>query len=251
VKFFRISKWETYQHYHQPRPKWLKVYTTINDFDTDWRGLSDAELGQLVRLMAYAALHENTIPHDATLLQEILELDSPLHLDKFSQLGVITVFPDKASCLSREKSRLNSREKSSVPSSEIRVQSSEGRDQNKKKKKKPGRLDDARVVLAYLVEKTGRSFGASSDFPVENIEKCLVREKATVEDCKLVIDYKLNQWAGTDLVLNVNPTTPFRPCNFQKYLDEAKAGPGNADVTSEAAAEARMARLREKYGEAI
>ena len=83
--------------------------------------------------------------------------------------------------------------------------------------------DEASLVLDHLNKTTGRQFTN-----LDNIQKCLKREDATVEDCRLVIDHKWAEWGGTDLAKNVNPTTPFRPSHFRAYLDEAKAGPVRA-----------------------
>ena len=136
MKFFCIEKWGKFQHYDKPRPPWIKIYTSINDSDTDWRPLLDHELGQLMRLSAYAALHENTLPFNAEYLEEDLEFDQSLDLDRFAKLGIIKVFPNKSSCLSREKSRVSSRKSTKkkkaplVQSSEFRDKSLENREQS-------------------------------------------------------------------------------------------------------------------------
>ena len=83
--------------------------------------------------------------------------------------------------------------------------------------------DQAQEILAHLNQVTGRSFRNTS-----GIEACIKREKASVQDCKAVIDHKWREWGGNpDMAKNVNPTTPFRLSHFQAYLDEAQAGPVN------------------------
>ena len=230
MKFFRLRNWEKFQHYSKPRPAWLKLYTSINDMGNDWRGLKDHELGQLVRMKAHAAHNDNSLPFNPDLIQELLGLDRPVDLERFRKLGVIEVFASRSDCMSREKSRVLSREKSRLPSSEIRVQRSEDRGQSKETKIKSGKPDDlakkraeieskAEEVLQHLRSATGRKFTLT-----RNIIACIKREKCTVEQCKLVIDFKASKWLGTDMADHLNPTTPFLASHFQAYLDEAGAG---------------------------
>ena len=51
--------------------------------------------------------------------------------------------------------------------------------------------------------------------------------QCSLEDCKLVIDYKWAEWRGTDILQKLNAVTPWRKSHFKHYLDEAKAGPVN------------------------
>lgn len=113
MKFFRINKWEKHQHYHDRRPPWLKLYTTINDEDSLWRSLTDTELGQVARIFAYAGTCDNTMPYHAELMQENLELTNALDLDNLALLEVIEVFPDRKSCIAIETARLNARKNAS------------------------------------------------------------------------------------------------------------------------------------------
>jgi len=255
LQFFRIQKWGKFQHYDKPRPPWIKIYTSINDSDTDWRCLLDHELGQLMRLSAYAALHENTLPLNAEYLEADLELDQKLDLGKFAKLGIIKVFPDKSSCLSREKSRVLSRKSPKKKkalldqSSEFRV--SEGRDQSKKKESMSGKpsgdglknklKQDAAEVLEYLNQATGRAF-----LKTGNIVACLKREKCGIVDCKLVIDHKIKEWGSDpEMIKHLDATTPWRKAHFSDYLDQARAGEATTGHDSKSARDARISRLKD------
>jgi len=74
--------------------------------------------------------------------------------------------------------------------------------------------EDALKVLSHLNEKTGRKYKLS-----KHIEARL-KDGATVEDCKKVIDAKI---ADPYFIKNpkyLNPVTLFRPGNFDKYKNE-------------------------------
>lgn len=49
-----------------------------------------------------------------------------------------------------------------------------------------------------------------------------LREGATLDDAKLVIDYKMEEWLGTDFEKYIQPSTIFRPSHFDEYLGWAK-----------------------------
>ncbi len=88
-------------------------------------------------------------------------------------------------------------------------------------KKKDQTKEQAKEVLSHLNKVTGRKLSLT-----KNIEACIKREGCTVEDCKLVIDHKWREWLGGKLQGCVNHVTPWRPDNFQGYLDEAReSGP--------------------------
>lgn len=141
MKFCRLRNWEKYQHYKSPRPAWVKFFTKINDSMNDWRALTDVQLGQVARMMAYAAHHENTMPAHPELLQELLGCDNPIQIEVFVSLGVMEVLGSKEECLSREKSRVLSREKSSDPSTEYREESTEKRVQKEESDAEPPDAD--------------------------------------------------------------------------------------------------------------
>lgn len=91
----------------------------------------------------------------------------------------------------------------------------------KEKNTMSGKPDDAdpREVLAYLNEQTGKSYRA-----VETNLK-LIRAKldsgATLDDCKAVIDAKVEQW-GNDpkMVEYLRPETLFGARKFEQYLGQ-------------------------------
>lgn len=91
---------------------------------------------------------------------------------------------------------------------------------------------DAGLVVDHLVAVTGRDFDRT--VALDQIVRALRDDKATVEDCRRVIDYLWATWSD-EWRPRINKVTPFRKANFLRYLDEAKAGPtksGGRPITS-------------------
>ncbi|WPH64073.1 conserved phage C-terminal domain-containing protein [Vibrio phage vB_VpP_1] len=82
---------------------------------------------------------------------------------------------------------------------------------------------DAVVVLEYLNKVTGQKFKPSTKSHISTINARL-KDGATVEDCKAVIDFKFSQWKGTERIQYMRPGTLFIPKNFDGYLLAAKSG---------------------------
>lgn len=88
----------------------------------------------------------------------------------------------------------------------------------------PGRSPDPDVaaVVAHLNAVTGKAH--SLDRGNQQIIGAIKRG-ATVDDCKAVIDHCWRQWsADPKMVRYVDKSTPFRAANFDRYLDESRAG---------------------------
>ena len=83
---------------------------------------------------------------------------------------------------------------------------------------------EIRDVLSYLNQQTGKKFRNT-----KHIEARL-KDGATVEDCKRVIDTKIKD---TYFIANpkyLNPETLFRPSNFDRYVNEVSPLSDNKTV---------------------
>lgn len=74
---------------------------------------------------------------------------------------------------------------------------------------------NALVVLAYLNEKTGKCFRSTSFIEAR------LKDGGTVDDCKRIIDAKLNDPHFQANPRFLNPQTLFRPSHWDNYLNEA------------------------------
>lgn len=79
--------------------------------------------------------------------------------------------------------------------------------------------DDLKEVIDYLNLKLNTKYRYTSNTSKEHIIPRF-KEGFTVEDMKSVIDCKYDEWIGTDMAKHLNPTTLFRPSNFERYLNQ-------------------------------
>jgi len=79
--------------------------------------------------------------------------------------------------------------------------------------------EQARDVLTHLNQTTGSRF-TTNKTSLEHI-RARLREDFTVEELNLVIDYKSEEWRGTEQEQYIRPKTLFIPTNFAGYLQRA------------------------------
>lgn len=82
---------------------------------------------------------------------------------------------------------------------------------------------EIRQIVEHLAAVTGRAF--APDKATDQIRRALVKDHATVAEAIVVIDHLWAKWGSSpDMAGFVDKVTPFRRANFQRYLDEARAG---------------------------
>ncbi|WP_313235841.1 conserved phage C-terminal domain-containing protein [Sporosarcina ureae] len=97
---------------------------------------------------------------------------------------------------------------------------------NKELVEKP--LDVTHFVIAYLNEKTGKQFKATSAATKKFIN-ARVKEGYTQQDFVQVIELKVSQWNNNpEYRAYLRPSTLFNPTNFENYLNEQPAVPVQA-----------------------
>jgi len=77
--------------------------------------------------------------------------------------------------------------------------------------------NNLKLCLDYFNETTGREFKNG-----QGLEARL--KDYSIEDIKLVIDYKTKDWKGSNSEKYLRPETIFRPGKFEGYLNDAKTG---------------------------
>lgn len=103
---------------------------------------------------------------------------------------------------------------------------------------------EARLVLEHLNQVTGRNFRPVSATlaPI----RARLADGHTVDDCRLVIEFKNQHWSGTPDEQYLRPSTLFRPSKFDGYLQAAISG-----VNPHANRDRSLAQIREQRREAI
>ena len=76
-------------------------------------------------------------------------------------------------------------------------------------------------IIEYLNEKTDNSYKSSAEGHKKFI-RARWHEGNTIDDFKMVIDYKANEWIGTKWEIYLRPKTLFATGNFDNYLAAAK-----------------------------
>ena len=74
-------------------------------------------------------------------------------------------------------------------------------------------------VIEYLNKKASKKFNIKTDAHRKFIN-ARFKEGFTVDDCKKVIDKKVNEWKGTEMDQYLRPETLFRPSKFEGYLNQ-------------------------------
>lgn len=82
MKYFRVKNWDSYQHYKDRSPPWIKLHREMLSSQT-WVMLDDDKKALAVACMLLAAATDNKIPFDAAYVQRVAYLKS---LPDFSQL---------------------------------------------------------------------------------------------------------------------------------------------------------------------
>lgn len=73
-------------------------------------------------------------------------------------------------------------------------------------------------VLEHLNARAGTAFRNAAGHA--KFISARINDGATIDDLKLVIDKKCDEWLGTDMAKNLRPSTLFRPANFENYLGQ-------------------------------
>lgn len=74
-------------------------------------------------------------------------------------------------------------------------------------------------VIDYLNDKTNSNFKHTTE-ATQKLINGRFADGFTEEDFKKVIDKKVLEWTGTEFEKHLNPSTLFRPSNFEKYLNQ-------------------------------
>ena len=104
---------------------------------------------------------------------------------------------------------------------------------------KKGAADNQAVetVILHLNELAGTHYRPTKADTIKVITARL-KEGYSVDDLKLVVSYKCDEWMGTDMQKYLRPETLFRPSKFESYLNAATSGAparkraSNADTSS-------------------
>jgi hypothetical protein len=96
LKFFAVRNFEKFQHYHDRRPPWIKLYRDLWD-DPRFFELQERERYILIGIFVLASQHENKVSASQSWLQAKLLTSKPIPLQRFIDTGWIEDVEQNAS----------------------------------------------------------------------------------------------------------------------------------------------------------
>lgn len=213
-----------------PNIKWIKLTTDM--FDNPkikyLRSLPDGDRLLLVWVAVLTMagrcnangmlILTDTIPYSADMIANEFDFDLntvKLALKAFSDLNMIMLVDGVLAIPGWSEYQSADRLE------ELREKDRERKRIARAKKKGDGTDDKVTEIVAYLNEVCGTNYRANSAQTQKNINGRL-GEGFTVDDFKLVIDSKAQEWKGTDMEQYLRPDTLFRPTKFESYVNYAK-----------------------------
>ena len=76
-------------------------------------------------------------------------------------------------------------------------------------------------IISHLNNKASTGYRPETKKTCECISKIL-KAGYTVDDCKAVIDCKVQEWNGTEMQKYLRPSTLFADCHFEEYLQASR-----------------------------
>jgi len=204
------KNWGDFQHYKDRSPAWIKLHKSLlDDFDFHCLPVASRALAPMLWLLA-SECKDGLIDCDWDMLafrlrstaKEIEKAIKPL-IEK----GFFVVVQD-ASNLLAEPERNASLEK--------------------RREEREKRREEAKIVLSYLNQKTGKKF-ENVDSNLDHMISLMANPKtqASVDDMKRVIDLKCQQWAMEEKTkVWLRPSTLFNPKKYHEYKAELTSAGG-------------------------
>ncbi len=95
-RYFRVAKWDTFQHYSDRNPPWIKFYNSTLE-DPKIGTLKDDQKAHLFGIWLLASRLGNRIPADAEFIAKRINATSKVNLQLFESIGLIEYLGQDAS----------------------------------------------------------------------------------------------------------------------------------------------------------
>lgn len=102
MRMLVVKNWQTFQHYKERNPPWIKLHRSLLD-DYEFSRLHDASKAQLILIWMLASQNDGRIPEDAKFLQQRLSLDRPPDLEILLNQGFLIPEQDASNMLADSK----------------------------------------------------------------------------------------------------------------------------------------------------
>jgi uncharacterized phage protein (TIGR02220 family) len=214
--YYRIKNWERFQHYKDRNPPWIKLHRDLLASET-WVSVDDASRVLAIACMLLAAATDNQIPDNPRYIQRVAYLSGPPDFGPLIEVGFLEVLTDQDFASDASKSQADASKPLAKRSAS--AQETETETETETEKTLPGKPDPASEIIDYLNEKSGRSFRnvkANTELVMARI-----REGATVDEIKAVIDGKVRAWGNDPKMAEfLRPETLFGARKFAQYAGQ-------------------------------
>jgi uncharacterized phage protein (TIGR02220 family) len=212
--YYRIKNWERFQHYKDRNPPWIKLHRDLLASET-WVSVDDASRVLAIACMLIAAATDNQIPDNPRYIQRVAYLSAPPDFSALVDIGFLEVLTEQSVTANASKSLASA----SKPLAIASASAQETETETETEETLSGKPDPASEVLDYLNEKSGRSFRnvkANAD-----LVRARLKEGATVEQIKAVIDVKVKAWSNDPKMAEyLRPETLFGARKFAQYAGQ-------------------------------
>lgn len=108
MKYFRVKNWDTYQHYKDRSPPWIKLHRDILSSQT-WVMIDDDKKALAIACMLLAAGTDNKIPYDPAYIQRVSYLKKTPDLRPLLEVDFIEIIGETGEVLADASNGLASR----------------------------------------------------------------------------------------------------------------------------------------------
>jgi hypothetical protein len=130
--FLKIKNWETYQHYKNRKPPWIKLHVELLD-NYEFGRLQDASKAHAICIMLLAARTDNHIPNDPAWVSMKIGARSEVDLSSMVSLGFLIT----CDCKRCASDMLASDKQSAIAETEAYKEETENRGARKRGRKGP------------------------------------------------------------------------------------------------------------------
>ena len=228
MNFFRIKKYDEFQHYKDRNPPWIKLHRTIFT-DYEFSCLQDASKLQLILIWMLASQLENKIPYDPDWVKSQIGVKGKVDLKVLENKGFIFVDSDSlAEC-----------KQSADGETEAYKQETEAYKQETETEEHLCR-DIEKRVLDDLNQKSVKKF-KQTETNLKIISARLA-EGYTEEDLLQVNSNQCREWMGDPKMEKyIRPETIYAKSKISGYVNNREVAPKKEQTTFEKKRERVMA----------
>lgn len=100
-EYFQIKNWDTFQHYHDRNPPWIKLYNKLFE-DFEFENLDDNSKLHLILIWLLASRTNNKIPYNNKWVKKKIGVDSNVDLNILLKAGYIHKLPNEINDASKK-----------------------------------------------------------------------------------------------------------------------------------------------------